>query len=127
MRIASQCMTALAMAAAMAGAQAQTLTDPTKPPASLSATGTQSGSPTDQEAVAGTQLQSILFSGGRKLAVINGIMVPLGGMVGEARLVRITETQVVLKTGEATEVLKMYPGIEKRPVKRIAARQGEPK
>lgn len=75
----------------------------------------------------GTQLQSILLSRGRKVAVINGTMVPLGGMVGEARVVGISETQVVLKKGQETEILKMYPGIDKQPVKRAAARRGEPK
>jgi len=48
-------------------------------------------------------------------------------MVGEARVVRITETQVVLKKGGETEVLKMYPGIDKRAVKRSAVRRGERK
>lgn len=112
-------MMATATVVAMAGAQAQALTDPTRPPSALS------GSPAAQEEAVGTQLQSILLSSGRKVAVINGTMVPLGGMVGEARVVKITETEVVLKKGEETEVLKMYPGIDKRPVKRTAARRGE--
>ena len=116
-----QCMMAAATVAAMAGAQAQALTDPTRPPSATS------GSPAAQEEAPGTQLQSILLSSGRKVAVINGTMVPLGGMVGEARVVRITETEVVLKKGGETEVLKMYPGIDKRPVKRTAARRGESK
>lgn len=118
------CTMATAIVAAISGAQAQTLTDPTRPP---SATSALPGSPAAQEEAAGTQLQSILISSGRKVAVINGTMVPLGGMVGEARVVRITETQVVLKKGEETEVLKMYPGIDKRAVKRSAARRGESK
>lgn len=113
------CIMATATVAAMGGAQAQALTDPTRPPSTLS------GSPAAPEEAAGTQLQSILLSSGRKVAVINGTMVPLGGMVGEARVVKITETEVVLKKGEDTEVLKMYPGIDKRPVKRTAARRGE--
>lgn len=115
-------MMATATVVAMAGAQAQALTDPTRPPSALSV---PSGSPAAQEEAVGTQLQSILLSSGRKVAVINGTMVPLGGMVGEARVVKITETEVVLKKGEETEVLKMYPGIDKRPVKRTAARRGE--
>lgn len=117
-------MLAVATVAAEAGAQAQALTDPTRPP---SASAIPSGSPVAQDEATGTRLQSILLSSGRKVAVINGVMVPLGGMVGEARLIRITETQVVLKKGEETEVLKMYPGIDKRPVKRVAARRGDSK
>jgi len=114
-------MMAMAIVVAMADSQAQALTDPTRPPSAAAA------SPATQEEAAGMQLQSILLSSGRKVAVINGITVPLGGMVGEAKLVRISETQVVLKKGGETEVLKMYPGINKRPVKRTAARRGESK
>jgi MSHA biogenesis protein MshK len=113
------CMMATATMVTMAGAQAQGLADPTRPPSAPSA------SPAAQEEAAGTQLQSILLSSGRKVAVINGTMVPLGGMVGEAKVVSISETQVVLKKGDETEVLKMYTGIDKRPVKRPAARRGE--
>jgi MSHA biogenesis protein MshK len=118
------CAMLTATVVAMAGAQAQALTDPTRPPSASSALSASQAAP---EETAGTQLQSILMSSGRKVAVINGTMVPLGGMIGEARVVRITETQVVLKRGEETEVLKMYPGIDKRAVKRSAARRGESK
>ena len=124
MKNALYCTMATAIALAISGAQAQALTDPTKPPSALSA---PSATPAAPEEFTGTQLQSILLSSGRKVAVINGIMVPLGGMVGEARVVRITETQVVLKKGGETEVLKMYPGIDKRAVKRSAVRRGERK
>lgn len=124
MKHALYCTMAVVVVVAISGAQAQALTDPTRPP---SATSAASGSPAAQEDTTGTQLQSILISSGRKVAVINGTMVPLGGMVGEARVVRITETQVVLKKGGETEVLKMYPGIDKRAVKRAAARRGETK
>jgi MSHA biogenesis protein MshK len=106
-------MLAAAMLAAMAGARAQGLIDPTRPP---SAPIGSAGMP--EEETNGTQLQGILFSSGRKVAVINGAMVPLGGMVGEARLVRISETQVVLKKGDETEVLKLFPSVEKVPTKR---------
>ena len=125
MRSAACCVMASMMVIVATGvrAQAQTLADPTRPPAAISApTG-----PAAQEEFTGTRLQSILLSSGRKVAVINGTMVPLGGMVGDARVVKITETQVVLKTGAETEVLSMYPGIDKRPVKRAAARRGEAK
>jgi hypothetical protein len=69
----------------------------------------------------GRQLQSVLLSSGRKIAVIDGNAVALGGMLGDARVVKITETEVVLKTGEETETLKLYPGVDKR-MKRAAGR-----
>jgi MSHA biogenesis protein MshK len=108
---------ALAAAFLAAGAQAQSLNDPTRPPG---AGAMQQGG--QDEVPAGRQLQSVLLSGGRKLAVIDGTMVPLGGMLGDARVVKITETEVVLKTGEETETLKMYPSVEKQSVKRGAGR-----
>ncbi len=89
-----------------AGSTAQALTDPTRPPLELmSATGAG--------AAPRTPLQSILLSSARKGAIINGQYVPLGGAYGRARLVRITPTEVTLKTGGAVEVLQLYPPMEK--------------
>ncbi len=111
-------LTALFAALPLAAATAQVLVDPTRPSSAAGQPGAV------EEAPAGTQLQSVLISSRRRLAVINGATVPLGGMVGEARLVKISETEVVLKKGEETEVLKLYPGIDKQPVKRGTARHG---
>ena len=94
-----------------APARAQDLTDPTRPP---NAPGTF---PQDS-APAGTQLQSVLISPGRRLAIINGKSVALGGTVGEAKVGKISETEVVLQKGDETEVLKLFPGIDKQPAKR---------
>jgi MSHA biogenesis protein MshK len=91
------------------------LADPTRPPNTVA---TPQGG--EEQAAGGRQLQSVLLSGGRKLAVIDGNVVPLGGTLGDARVVRITETEVVLKTGEETETLKLYPGVDKQAVKRGA-------
>lgn len=95
-------------------AHAQALADPMRPPA-IAATPVQ-GAPADAGA-ARTRLQSVLISSGRRSAVIDGVVVPLGGSVGESRLVRITESEVVLKKGEETEVLKLYPSVDKKAVK----------
>jgi MSHA biogenesis protein MshK len=110
----------IALAAPLAGAQQ--LRDPTRPPNVLAS---------DVEAdveVRSSQLQSVLISRGRKLAVINGQTVPLGGSIGDAKLVRITETAVVLQRGEETETLRMFEGTEKKSSARQAARaKGERK
>jgi MSHA biogenesis protein MshK len=100
------------LAASAAGAQA--LVDPTRPP------NAPVGGEAPEAVPGGTQLQSILISQRHKLAMINGTTVPVGGMVGEAKVVKITETEVTLQRGSETEVLKLYPGIEKQPTKRIA-------
>ena len=109
-----------AQAQAPSGAQGSALSDPMRPPTVSAGAGGVGG--VQDEAPAGHQLQSVLLSGGRKLAIIDGATVPLGGMVGEARLVKISEIEVTLKTGDETEVLKLYPAVEKQPVKRAASR-----
>ena len=113
-------MAAAAATLSMASVQAQALTDPTRPPHADPAGSLQ------DSAVQGTQLQSVLISPTRRLAIINGTMVPLGGMLGESKVVKITETEVVLQKGSETEVLKLFPGVEKQPIKK-SARQGRSK
>jgi MSHA biogenesis protein MshK len=89
-----------------AAGTAQGLADPTRPPlASADAFG---------EDAPASRLQSILISSGRKLAVINGQTVPLGGRAGDATLVRIDIAEVTLKRGDQYETLRMYPGIDKK-------------
>ena len=97
------------LAALLAGAaQAQPMGDPMRPPG-LTASGGLAPEPS-----AGPHLQSVLISPQRRLAVINGETVALGGKVGDATLVRIAETGVVLKRGESLETLPLLPGIEKK-------------
>ena len=109
---------AAALTATAATAPAQSLSDPTRPPGA----GAMRQQGAQDEAPAGRQLQSVLLSAGRKLAIIDGTTVPLGGMLGEARVVKISDSEVTLKAGEDIEVLKLYPAVEKRPVKRAASR-----
>lgn len=95
----------LALAAPVA---AQGLTDPTRPPRQLTGDASSRAEPDNP-------LQSVLISGTRKAAVINGQVVPLGGMVGRARLIRVMPSEVTLDTGESLEVLKLFPGVQKAP------------
>ncbi len=96
-------------------ALAQALTDPTRP-----ATGYAEAD--GGTAAGGLVLQSVMIAPTHQSAIINGEMVKLGGKFGNARLVKITESEVVLKDGEATQVLKLYPGVEKRAVEKPEAR-----
>jgi hypothetical protein len=106
---------AIAAAAALllsAGSTAQALTDPTRPPLERMSAATAGAAPP-------TPLQSILLSSARKGAIINGQYVALGGTYGKATLVRITATEVTLKSGQGLEVLQLYP-----PIERISAASG---
>ena len=90
---------------------AQILTDPTRPPAGL-----QSSEAAD-DALAAPVLQSVMISSTARSAIIGGKAVKLGGTYGDARVVKITENEVVLRSSGGTETLKMYPGVEMKPVK----------
>jgi MSHA biogenesis protein MshK len=87
---------------------AQTLSDPTRPPASLDVTQNQSVS------TSAPVLQSVLISPQRMVAIISGKTVTLGEKVGEANVVKITESEVVLRNGKEIQVLKLFPIVEKR-------------
>lgn len=103
----------IAAAAALAfsaGSSAQALTDPTRPPFEIM---------TAASAAAGaappTPLQSILLSSARKGAIINGQYVALGGTYGKAKLIKISATEVTLKSDQGLEVLQLYPPMENTP------------
>ena len=88
---------------------AQTLNDPTRPPANFGG-----AADTDADGGGGTVLQSVIISPTNKAAIISGVMVRLGEKYGDAVLVKVAENEVVLKTGTTSQVLKLLPGIEKR-------------
>ncbi|WP_258001101.1 MSHA biogenesis protein MshK [Janthinobacterium sp. ROICE36] len=97
----------LALSLAWPGAQAQALDDPTRPPAALWA-------PANAAPVvaARPQLQSVLIStrpGGRRLAVIDGQVVRVGSKVGNAVVMEIHDTTVLLRRGKSLETFKLYP------------------
>jgi len=94
-------------AAASATVWAQALNDPMRPPAAYAEGGSGGGE------AGGPVLQSVMISPMLKAAIINGEMVKLGGKFGNAKLVKVSESEVVLKSGEETQVLQMYPGVEK--------------
>lgn len=89
-------------------ASAQGMTDPTRPPGGMAAAAG------DEAAAGGPVLQSVMLSPGRKVAMISGEIVVLGGRYGSARLVKLTESEAVLKNGPETTVLRLFPLVEKR-------------
>ena len=92
------------LAAGAAGAQS--LPDPTRPPAA--ATPVAMGPAT---ASAGPQLQSILIArqqGGRHVAVIDGETVRPGDTFHGAKVARIGENEVELVRGGERQVLRLY-------------------
>lgn len=113
-------LTAFVLLAAAAGSHAQAIVDPTRPPHAIASSEAAPGA-------AANQLQSILISPGRRVAVINGETVALGGRIGDATVVKIGPTAVTLKRGDELEVLDMFGGVEKKSVRRRvpAAEKGQ--
>ena len=108
---------ALGAALGMGDARAQIANDPTRPP-----TGSYTAGEAEVagDAGGGLVLQSVMISPTRKSAIINGEMVLLGAKYGDAVLVKLTESEAVLKSGSETQVLKLYPGVEKREIRPVA-------
>lgn len=70
-------------------------------------------------AVTASGLQSIIQRrSGKPAALINGTVVELGGKVGEARLVKIGDDFVVLRSAMGNEILRLTPGVEKKAVRK---------
>jgi len=93
--------TALAASALACAAHAAPFADPTQPPAmSDSVAGAASS---------GTRIESILIAPDRRLAIIDGQQVTVGSRVGSGIVVRITETEVVLRGNEGEQTLKLFP------------------
>ncbi|HJW26237.1 MAG TPA: hypothetical protein VJ576_15195 [Rhodocyclaceae bacterium] len=96
----------------LAGAQAAEtapLADPTRPAGLLAGREGAEGSD------GGWRLQSVIMPRGQKpTAIINGQVVALGQKLGEARLVRLSETEAVLQGPKGMERLSLIPDVSKK-------------
>ena len=90
-------------------AHAAPFADPTRPPSAFSDDSAAAAAP------GGPRLESVLIAPDRRLAVINGQEVRVGAKYGEGQVVRITESEVVIRNGQGTETLRLLPEIQKRP------------
>lgn len=92
-------------------AAAESLPDPTRPPAEISAPPALAGQAAAPDV---NRLQSIIISPTRRAAIISGQTVELGAMHGDARLVEVRENGVTLKGAEGRQVLALFPDVEIR-------------
>lgn len=99
------CFVLLLLCAVPAIVSAQVLTDPTKPPAEISA-------PPGAAVPEGNALQTILISPTRRAAIINGQTVELGAKHGDVRLIEVSESGVVLEGSQGRQALALFPGVE---------------
>lgn len=96
--------------------------DPTRPPAGW-------GTATESAGVAATvdnefRLQSVMLpQRGKPVAIIGGQTVALGGKLGEATLVRLTEREAVLQGPEGVTHLYLTPEVNKQMIVTPKARK----
>ena len=95
--------------AGAAAAQRAGLVDPTRPPNAAS-----ESSAKELAAPAGPQLQSVLISPTRRIAVISGSTVVQGDKYGSATVAAITEGSVLLRYADRKETLHLISGVFKR-------------
>src|SRR5574343_53649 len=115
--------TAFILLALASSAYAQTA-DPTRPPANwlMPEAGRASSNAPD----GGLRLQSVLLpQGGKPVAVIGGRLVPLGGKVGEARLVRLNEREAVLQGADGETHLYLTPDVQKQMIMMPGTRKSD--
>jgi len=104
--------TALGLVGAVfaAAVHAQALVDPTRPPAGWLAR----AAPAAERAA--SSVQTVKTSKTGPVALVDGQVVKIGDPLGEGRVIRITDSEVVLqRAGGATEVMKIHPRVEKHP------------
>ncbi|MDP4027641.1 MAG: hypothetical protein Q8P42_01530 [Gallionella sp.] len=89
--------------------EAEELTDPTRPPASITAPVPASGV---EAAPAPAGLQSIIISKNRRAAIIDGETVELGGKHADAKLIEVNEGGVVLRGAQGRQVMSLFPGVK---------------
>ena len=85
-------------------AQAETMSDPMRPPVYQ---------PTTVSGKSGPVLQTVVIGKDRRYAIISGERVLLGGAYGDAKIVRIVENEVTLRDASGDTVLKLVPEIKK--------------
>jgi hypothetical protein len=109
-------VTACAASLLAFAAHAAPFADPTQPPVVSDTGGAASG---------GTRIESILIAPDRRVAVISGQQVTIGSRIGSGSVVRITETEVVVRGAEGEQTLKLFPELVRSsaaPVKRGKAK-----
>ena len=103
----SRALALLAIAAA-SGAWAAPFPDPTRPPGSLDAGRRDAVSPS------GPRLESVLIAPDRRVAVVSGQQVTIGSRLGDGHVVRITESEVRIRSPRGEESLKLFAAEPRR-------------
>ncbi len=104
----------LAASSAASAAFAQALRDPTRPPSVVLAE--PGGEARGSAGAGGMVLQSVIVSGGRRLALIDGRTYTVGDKIGEAKLISISGSEVILRESGGRKVLRLTPNATKTTI-----------
>jgi len=85
---------------------AEELPDPTRPPTIIAIPATATGESLP------SGLQSIIISKTRRAAIIDGETVELRGKHGDATLIEVNESGVVLQGAQGRQVLTLFPDVK---------------
>jgi len=85
------------------GALGAPFPDPTRPPAPASRGA--------ERPAGGGSLESILIAPDRRIAVIDGQQVTVGARIPAGEIIRITESEVVVRGTEGERALKLFPSL----------------
>lgn len=98
----------------LGAAELELLADPTRPafePA-VAVESTMTGDAANPPVLFNDNLQSIIISPQYRAAVIGGITVALGEKIGDATLLEVRESSVVLSSAKGKRVLELFPGVQ---------------
>lgn len=105
-------LTTLLVWPAMVSAQ---LADPTRPPDVATARTAPGATPA--RGADGALQATIVRSGGKSGALIDGQYVKVGDKFGERRVLSISDSEIVLKGESGRDIVKLIPSIDKQTVK----------
>lgn len=115
----------LCMALPAQALEIELLSDPTRPVIGV-VSATEAGAANTVHPVVKEGLQSVIISPQHRAAVINGVTVALGGKVGDATLVEVRESSVVLQGAQGRRVLELYPGVRMKRADAATPKEKKP-
>ena len=100
------------VSAAAVAAGETSLPDPTRPPEGMSAV--TASAPAEIAAFSEPRLQSVMIGTAGRSAIISGQRYQLGDRIGDARLVKISEAEVVLAGASGRRAMTLFPPVKTR-------------
>jgi MSHA biogenesis protein MshK len=100
----------LGLLLAVSSVNAAPFADPFRPPRDIEPPTVSANA----AATGGPRLESVLIAPDRRIAVINGQQYTEGATFGDGRILRISESEVVIRAPGRDQALKLYPQDIKR-------------